>query len=64
MFFVLWLEDAAGTFNGAGFLVDKTNRYIITNAHVSGRGNASIKIAFEAYEYEGALVIYVVPVLT
>ena len=56
-------EDDAGTFNGAGFLVDKTNRYIITNAHVSGRGNASIKIAFDGYEYEDATAIYVDPVL-
>ena len=47
-------EDDAGTFNGAGFLVDKQNRYIVTNAHVSGHGNANINIAFEGYEYEEA----------
>ena len=52
-------EDDAGTFNGAGFLVDKQNRYIVTNAHVSGHGNANINIAFEGYEYEEAAAIYV-----
>lgn len=56
-------EDSAGTFNGAGFLVDKLNRYIFTNAHVSGHGNANIKIAFEGYDYEEAIAIYVDPVL-
>ena len=56
-------EDDAGTFNGAGFLADKENRYIFTNAHVSGHGNAEIQIAFEGYEYEEAIAIYVDPVL-
>lgn len=56
-------EDDAGTSNGAGFLADKANRYIITNAHVAGRGNANIQIAFENYEYEDATAIYVDPVL-
>lgn len=56
-------EDNAGTFDGAGFVVDKTNRYIITNAHVSGHGNARIRIAFEDYEYEDATAVYVDPVL-
>ena len=56
-------EDEAGTFNGAGFIVDKANRYIITNAHVSGHGNARIRIAFEDYEYEAATAVYVDPVL-
>ena len=56
-------EDEAGTYNGAGFLVDVENRYIVTNAHVSGYGNANIRVAFEEYEYEDAKAIYVDPVL-
>ena len=35
-------EDQAGTVKAAGFLVDIENRYLVTNAHVSGRGNATI----------------------
>ena len=56
-------EDEAGTVYGAGFLVDATRRYIITNAHVSGRGNARIEISFKGYEYEEATAIYVDPIL-
>ena len=35
-------EDDAGTGRAAAFLVDVDNRYLVTNAHVSGRGNATI----------------------
>jgi serine protease Do len=56
-------EDEAGTIYGAGFLVDLDNRYVVTNAHVSGRGNANIEIAFNGSGYEGARAVYVDPVL-
>ena len=56
-------EDDAGTSHGAGFLVDVDNRYLITNAHVAGRGNANIEIAFKGHEYESAEAIYVDPLL-
>ena len=56
-------EDDAGTSHGAGFLVDIDNRYLVTNAHVAGRGNANIEIAFKGYEYEPAEAIYVDPLL-
>ena len=36
-------KDDAGTSHGAGFLVDVDNRYLVTNAHVAGRGNATIE---------------------
>ena len=42
-------EDEAGTLYGAGFLVDESRRYIVTNAHVSGRGNARIEVAFKGF---------------
>ena len=45
-------EDEAGTIRGAGFLVDDRNGYIVTNAHVSGRGNARIEVAFKGHSYE------------
>ena len=56
-------RDKAGTINGAGFLVDIDSRYLVTNAHISGRGNAEIKIAFKDQEYVSAEAIYVDPYL-
>ena len=52
-------EDDAGTGRAAAFLVDVDNRYLVTNAHVSGRGNATIEIAFKGHEYVSAEAIYV-----
>lgn len=45
-------EDEAGTLRGAGFLVDDSNGYIVNNAHVSGRGNARIEVAFKGQPCE------------
>lgn len=56
-------EDEAGTLYGAGFLVDESRRYIVTNAHVSGRGNARIEVAFKGFGYETANAVYVDPIL-
>ena len=56
-------EDKAGTSKAAGFLVDVDNRYLVTNAHVAGRGNANIEVAFKGYEYVSADVIYVDPLI-
>ena len=56
-------NDKAGTFNAAGFLVDVERRYLATNAHVAGRGNANIEIAFKGHEYVSAEAIYVDPLL-
>ena len=54
-------QDQAGTINGAGFLVDDANGYIVTNAHVSGRGNSRIEVAFKGQPYESAKAVYVDP---
>jgi len=54
-------EDDAGTGRAAAFLVDVDNRYLVTNAHVSGRGNATIEIAFKGHEYVSAEAIYAIP---
>ena len=56
-----FVEDEAGTIRGAGFLVDDSKGYIVTNAHVSGRGNARIEVAFKGHSYEYAKAIYVDP---
>lgn len=54
-------EDQAGTIRGAGFLVDSNKGYIVTNAHVSGRGNARIEVAFKGQQYKSAEAVYVDP---
>ena len=54
-------QDDIGTINGAGFLVDRNLGLIVTNAHVSGRGNSQIKVAFQGEEYIDAKLIYVDP---
>ena len=58
-----FFEDDAGTHKGAGFLVDKKRGWIITNAHVSGRGNAEVQVAFYSSNFELADVVYVDPEL-
>ena len=42
-------KDDAGTSHGAGFLVDVDNRYLVTKAHVAGRGNATVEFARRSY---------------
>ena len=56
-------EDEAGTFNGAGFLINKERGWFLTNAHVSGRGSGDIEISFKGQEFKEAELIYVDPEL-
>ena len=56
-------EDSAGTSNGAGFLVDKARGWVLTNAHVSGRGTADIEVSFKGHEYFDAKPVYIDPEL-
>ena len=56
-------DDDAGTGKGAGFLIDKEKGWIFTNAHVSGRGNARVYIAFKDKKYQKAKIFYVDPIL-
>lgn len=56
-------EDDAGTSNGAGFLVDKERGWILTNAHVSGRGTGYIEIGFKGQDFVEADIVYVDPEL-
>ena len=58
-----FFEDDAGTHKGAGFLVDKKRGWVLTNAHVSGRGNAEVQVAFYSSNFELADVVYVDPEL-
>ena len=56
-------QDDAGTSKGAGFLINKDKGWILTNAHVSGRGNARVYVAFKDKKYIKAKVLYVDPIL-
>ena len=37
--------EGTGTSDGAGFLIDKTRGWILTNAHVSGYGTGDIEVS-------------------
>ena len=52
-------EDKAGTFEGAGFLIDKERGWFLTNAHVSGRGSGDIEISFKGEDFKETELIYV-----
>jgi S1-C subfamily serine protease len=52
-------EDDAGSTNGAGFLVDRSLGWILTNAHVSGRGTGDIEVSFKSEPFIPARLIYV-----
>ena len=54
-------EDKAGTFNGAGFLIDINKSWFLTNAHVSGRGSGDIEISFKGREFVEAELVYADP---
>ena len=52
-------EDDAGSSNGAGFLLDRSLGWILTNAHVSGRGTGEIEVSFKSESFVPAKLIYV-----
>ena len=52
-------EDDAGSSNGAGFLVDRSMGWILTNAHVSGRGTGDIEVSFKSEPFIAAKLVYV-----
>lgn len=58
-----FFEDRAGVSNGAGFLVDKDRGWIVTNAHVSGRGTGTVEVLFKDNDFQEAEIVYVDPEL-
>lgn len=52
-----------GSVDGTGFLVDKKNKFIITNAHVSGSSPGNIEISFKSQEWVKAKPVYIDPIL-
>ena len=56
-------EEAAGTSNGAGFLVDRERGWILTNAHVAGYGTGDVQVSFKGHDYVTGQLTYVNPEL-
>ncbi|MFQ6023720.1 MAG: S1C family serine protease [Acidiferrobacterales bacterium] len=55
--------DNKGTSIGAGFIVDASRRWIMTNAHVVARSPSQVKAAFLGGDYYPARKVYVDPYL-
>ena len=51
--------EGTGTSDGAGFLIDKTRGWILTNAHVSGYGTGDIEVSFKDHGYHNAKPVYI-----
>ena len=56
-------EEAAGTSNGAGFLVDRARGWILTNAHVAGYGTGDVQVSFKGHDYVTVKPTYIDPEL-
>ncbi len=54
-----FIKDNRGSHRGAGFLLDKTSGWIMTNAHVSSRNPKSLEVAFKDEKFIDAKLIYV-----
>lgn len=54
-----FMEDERGSFSGAGFLVDSTRGWVLTNAHVVGRSPSDVTVAFAGGTFRAARKIYV-----
>lgn len=51
--------DEAGVYTGAGFLIDAERGWIVTNAHVAGRGPSEVMVAFDGQAFVRARKLYV-----
>lgn len=54
-----FIEDERGSFSGAGFLVDATRGWVLTNAHVVGHSPSDVTLAFAGGTFRPARKIYV-----
>ena len=53
--------EGAGSWMGAGFLINKEKGYFLTNAHVSGRGDTKLKLKFKNGSYKSVKPVYIDP---
>lgn len=58
-----FIEDEQGVSIGAGFVIDRERRWLLTNAHVSGRSPAHITAMFDGAEPVRAWPVYIDPYL-
>lgn len=56
-----FIEDDRGSFSGAGFLVDSTRGWVLTNAHVVGRSPSDVTVSFAHGTFRPARKVYVDP---
>lgn len=56
---VPFIEDRQSSFFGAGFVVDRDRRWVITNAHVTGHSPAEIKLSFNDGPHLDAHPVYI-----
>ncbi|MBI1797995.1 MAG: trypsin-like peptidase domain-containing protein [Candidatus Eisenbacteria bacterium] len=54
-----FLGDERGSWQGAGFLVDASRRWVITNAHVAAQSPANVQVAFAGEPFRPARRLYV-----
>ena len=54
-----FIKDNKGSHRGAGFLIDKSSGWIMTNAHVSSRNPKSLEVAFKDKKFTEAHLVYV-----
>ena len=54
-----FIDEAAGSFAGAGFLVDKSRGLILTNAHVVKRSPSEVLVSFKNKDYRPVKKIYI-----
>ena len=55
--------DDKGTVEGAGFLVDRERRWVLTNAHVVSRSASRVEVAFKSGQFFPVRKVYVDPYL-
>jgi len=60
---VPFIEDEQATSIGAGFVIDTGRRWILTNAHVTGRSPAEIDVTFSDGTRVAAAPVYIDPYL-
>jgi S1-C subfamily serine protease len=56
-----FMEDKRGAHHGAGFIVDRKRRWVMTNAHVAGYSPATLKAIFKDGTRVEARKVYVDP---
>jgi S1-C subfamily serine protease len=54
-----FIERDSGAWSGAGFLVDRARRWVLTNAHVAGYVDTTLQASFKGQPNRGARALFV-----